>query len=79
MDRLDESLEQHRLAVAIQRELGTGHWWQLSALDELGLTLAALGRVDKASEAWDEAARLAEGVGDVRVAEFRGRMSSQEG
>jgi hypothetical protein len=59
--------------VTIQRELGTNHWWLLSALDELGLTLAEAGRLDEAMEAWAEAARLAEEADDPRAAEFRGR------
>lgn len=75
MGRLDASLEQHRLAVAAQRELGTGHWWLLSALDELGQTLAALGRSDEARESWAEAAILAGSAGDVRATEFRGRLA----
>ena len=76
MGRLDESLEQHRLAVAIQRELGSSHWWLLSALDELGQTLAALGRLNEAREPWAEAAFLAENVGDTRAAEFQGRRAT---
>lgn len=73
MGELGESLKQLELALEIQRGLGANHWWLLSALDEIGVTLAELDRMDEAREQWEAAAMLAEEVGDPRTAEFRGR------
>jgi DNA-binding SARP family transcriptional activator/tetratricopeptide (TPR) repeat protein len=75
LGRYDEALEQADIAVAIHRDMGTRPWWLLSALDERGLTLAALGRASEARESWIEAVVLAEGSGDPRASEFRGRLA----
>ena len=74
MGRLTDSLEQHRLALAIQDELGSDHRQLLTALDRLGATFADLGRVQDARHSWQEALALAERTTDLRAAEIRDRL-----
>ncbi|MBS2547106.1 tetratricopeptide repeat protein [Catenulispora sp. NL8] len=76
MGRLTDSLEQHRLALAIQDELGSDHRQLLTALDRLGATFADLGRVEDARHSWQEALALAERTADLRAAEIRARLES---
>jgi hypothetical protein len=76
LGRLDESLAQHRLAVAIRNELGTEHREQIGALHRLGATLAGLGQADAARQSWSEALQLAESTSDARAAELRRLVES---
>jgi tetratricopeptide (TPR) repeat protein len=74
--RLGESLDQHRLALAVLGELGTGHREQIAAMDRLSATLADMGRVDDARRSWTEALLLAESVADEKASELRARLES---
>jgi tetratricopeptide (TPR) repeat protein len=66
LGRLEESLAQHELAVAIQRDLGTRDRQFLDALDWLGQAYAACGRHDEARRCWTEALRLADETATLR-------------
>jgi len=73
LGRLEESLAQHELAVAIQRDLGTRDRHFLDALDWLGQAYAACGRHDEARRCWTEALRLADETGSPLAATLRRR------
>jgi tetratricopeptide (TPR) repeat protein len=49
LGRLDESLRQHRQALAILDDLGTGHREQVATLERLAATLTDMGRAEEAS------------------------------
>jgi DNA-binding SARP family transcriptional activator len=77
LGRLAEALDRHRAAVALNRRVGTGHRYLLTALDLLARTLADLGQTAEARACWEEAADLARAAGDPRAGEFRAHLTSR--
>ena len=73
LDRFEEALDQHQTALDLHRELGGVSADFVTALDAYAHTLQALGKEGEATEAWREAAVLAESHVDPRAAQLRER------
>jgi tetratricopeptide (TPR) repeat protein len=75
LGRFEEALDQHQAALDLHRELGGVGTDFVTALDAYGHTLEALGKEGEATEAWREAAVLAESQSDPRAARLRERAA----
>lgn len=75
LGRFEEALDQHQAALDLHRELGGVGTDFVTALDAYGQTLEALGKEGEATDAWREAAELAESQSDPRAAQLRERVA----
>jgi DNA-binding SARP family transcriptional activator/tetratricopeptide (TPR) repeat protein len=76
LGRLDEAVEQFRLAIAIGAELGNSYRRITDALIQLAATLADLGRTGEARQIWARAVRLTEQTAEPRASEFRAQLEA---
>jgi DNA-binding SARP family transcriptional activator len=76
LGRQDEALVQHRLAVAIQSELGASHRQRTESLIQLTAMLADLGRPEEARQTWAQAMHLTERDAEPRASDYRAQLEA---